>query len=43
MPHKLFLLPLTYPSTTPYIVTFHLVSGDLWGGSDKIKLLKSAT
>ena len=38
----IFPLPPTYPSTTPCIVTFHLVSGDLQGGSDKIKLLKNA-
>ena len=30
------------PATTPYIVTFHLVSGDLRGGNDKKKLLKNA-
>ena len=30
-----FSLPQTYPLTTPYIVTFHLVSGDLRGGNDK--------
>ena len=41
-----FSLPPTYPSTTPYIVTFHLISGDLRGdlrgGNDKSKLLENA-
>ena len=41
-PSDNFSLPPTYPSTTPYIVTFHLVSGDLRGGNDKNKLLKNA-
>ena len=40
IPHRLFLLAPTYPSPTPYIVTFHLVSSDLRGGSEKIETLK---
>ena len=41
-PSRQFLLAPNHPSTTPYIVPFHLVSGDLLGGNDKNKLLKNA-
>ena len=38
--HRLFLLAPTLPLNYPYIVTFHLVSGDLQGGNNRNKLLK---
>ena len=40
IPHRLFLLAPTYPSPTPYIVTFHLVSGDAPGRQRKNETLK---
>ena len=37
IPHRLFPLAPILPLDYPYIVTFHLVSGDLRGGNDKKK------